>query len=326
MQRNNAKDDAVEGGEDGERPPSSHPIAPAVGLSPPQPAGKSIAYFLRIADETRETVRATTVLSEEDEDCGFIFSALVKTHNDIINTIRDIPPWEWNGEFLRCEPELLHFLDQNRKRHPECPAFNQAHILASALSLYHRENQTPKPLTEQERAVCIAANRDLVDEYSNVLLHAYREIFNFLFEQGGNTAHTAVAEIIKVIVHEHEQTRQMIKETNGLVQKVLSAIASVISAVATAARQLIKSINMRNIDGLDITGPRSQECRDQVFAVVVFLANPKHPQSIHHACEQTFRVTEDGYENVERLYIWCYRNKSRIWAWVETYRLNHGID
>ena len=46
MQRNNAKDDAVEGGEDGERPPSSQPIAPAVaGQAPPQPAGKSIAYF-----------------------------------------------------------------------------------------------------------------------------------------------------------------------------------------------------------------------------------------------------------------------------------------
>ena len=42
MQRINAKDDAVEGGENGERPPSSQPIAPAAGLSPPQPAGKSI--------------------------------------------------------------------------------------------------------------------------------------------------------------------------------------------------------------------------------------------------------------------------------------------
>ena len=42
--------------------------------------------------------------------------------------------------------------------------------------------------------------------------------------------------------------------------------------------------------------------------------------------DRTFRVTKDGYDNVERLYIWCYRNKSRIWAWVETYRLNHGID
>ena len=45
MQRNNAKDDAVEGGENYERPPCSQPIAPAAGLSPPQPAGKSIAYF-----------------------------------------------------------------------------------------------------------------------------------------------------------------------------------------------------------------------------------------------------------------------------------------
>ena len=132
--------------------------------------------------------------------------------------------------------------------------------------------------------------------------------------------------IERKIESEHERTRQRIEETDGLVQKVLTAIASVISAVATAARQIIKTINTRNTDGLDITGPRTPECRDQVFAVIVFLANPKHPQSIHHACEQTFRVTEDGYENVERLYIWCYRNKSRIWAWVETYRLNHGID
>ena len=39
MQRNNAKDYAVGGGEDGERPPSSQPIAPAVaGQAPPQPA------------------------------------------------------------------------------------------------------------------------------------------------------------------------------------------------------------------------------------------------------------------------------------------------
>ena len=46
MQRNNAKDDAVEGGDDGERPPSSQPIAPAVaGQAPPRPAEKSIEYF-----------------------------------------------------------------------------------------------------------------------------------------------------------------------------------------------------------------------------------------------------------------------------------------
>ena len=56
MQRTNAKDDAVEGGEDGERPPSSQPIAPAVaGQAPPQPAGKSIAYSAALCAE--EVVR-----------------------------------------------------------------------------------------------------------------------------------------------------------------------------------------------------------------------------------------------------------------------------
>ena len=43
--RINAKDDAVEGGDDGERPPSSQPIAPATGLAPPQPAGRIISKY-----------------------------------------------------------------------------------------------------------------------------------------------------------------------------------------------------------------------------------------------------------------------------------------
>ena len=91
-------------------------------------------------------------------------------------------------------------------------------------------------------------------------------------------------------------------------------------------REIVKSINARNIDGLDITGPRTPECRDQVFAVVAWLANPKHLQNIHHACDRTYHVTENGYDNKEKLYLWCHRNESRIWALVETYRLNHDID
>ena len=140
-------------------------------------------------------------------------------------------------------------------------------------------------------------------------------------------AKSIIAAHLDATIHdEHERTRQRIEETNGLVQKVLTSIASIISAVATAARQIIKSINTRNIDGLDITGPRSPECRDQVLAVVMFLANPKHPQNVHHACDRTYHVIENGYDNKEKLYLWCHRNESRIWAWVETYRLNHDID
>ena len=211
MQRINAKDDAVEGGEDGERPPSSQPIAPAAGLSPPQPAGKSIAYSAAVGGEA--------------SDCDFLFALLAEKHNAVIRKIREIPPWEWGGEFLELEPQVLRFLGTFSKRYPECAAFKTAYTLASALAVYRLDSRRPKTLSKQERAVCIAANRDLVDEYSNALLRAYREIFNFLFAAKGNFAHTAVAKIIKAITHEHKQTRQMIKETNGLVQKVLSAIA-----------------------------------------------------------------------------------------------------
>ena len=103
--------------------------------------------------------------------------------------------------------------------------------------------------------------------------------------------------IIKTITAEHERTR----------------------------RQIIKAINTRNIDGLDIAGPRTQECRDQVFAVVAFLANPRHSQNIHHACDRTFRPIKNGYKDQDSLFSWCTRNESRLWAWVETYRLNHDI-
>ena len=91
-------------------------------------------------------------------------------------------------------------------------------------------------------------------------------------------------------------------------------------------REIVRAVNTRNIDGLDISGPRTAACRAQVLAVVVWLANPKHLQNIHHACDRTFRPTRSGYEDAERLYRWCHRNESRIWAWVETYRLNHDIE
>ena len=155
----------------------------------------------------------------------FLFAALAEKHNAVIRKIREIPPWEWGGEFMELEPQVLRFLGTFAKCYPECAAFKTAYTLASALAVYRLSSLKPKALSEQERTDCIATNRDLVDEYSDALLRAYREIFNFLFEQGGNAAHSAVAEIIKAIVHEHEQTRQIIKETHGLVQKVLSAIA-----------------------------------------------------------------------------------------------------
>ena len=230
-------------------------------------------------------------------DCEFLFAVLAEKHNAVICKIREIPPWEWGGEFLRLEPQVLRFLGTFSKRYPECAASKTAYTIASALAFYRLSSHKPKTLSEQERTDCIAMNRDLVDEYSNALLRAYREIFNFLFAAKGNTTFDAVAAIIKAIRAEHVQTR----------------------------RQIIKAINTRNIDGLDIIGPRTPECRDQVLAVVMWLANPKHPQNIHHACDRTFRFVENGYSSAHALFLWCQRNESRLWALVESYRLNHDI-
>ena len=146
----------------------------------------------------------------EECKCEFLFAALAEKHNAVIRKIREIPPWEWDGEFLELEPQLLRFLGTFTKRHPECTAFKRAHTHAAAIAAYRRNSRKPKTLTEQEREERIAANRDLVDEYSNALLHAYREIFNFLFSAKGNTTFDAVAEIIGTIKVEHERTRHEI--------------------------------------------------------------------------------------------------------------------
>ena len=143
-------------------------------------------------------------------DCEFLFAALAEKHNAVIRKIREIPPWEWGEEFLELEPQVLRFLGTSVKRYPECAAFKTAYTLASALAVYRLSSRMPKSLSEQERAECIAANRDLVDEYSNAHLRAYREIFNFLFAAKGNTTFDAVAEIIETIRAEHERTRHEI--------------------------------------------------------------------------------------------------------------------
>ena len=95
--------------------------------------------------------------------------------------------------------------------------------------------------------------------------------------------------------------------------------------IRQATREIIRAINARNADGLEIHGPRTAACREQVMAVVVWLANPRHPQNVHHACERTFSPLPRGYGNAHSLFMWCQRNESRLRAWVETYRLDHGI-
>ena len=72
-------------------------------------------------------------------DCEFLFAALAEKHNAIICKIREIPPWEWGGEFLELEPQVLRFLGTFAKQHPKCAAFKTARTLTSALAVYHHK-------------------------------------------------------------------------------------------------------------------------------------------------------------------------------------------
>ena len=197
--------------------------------------------------------------------------------------------------------------------------------------IYDREIAAQTYLKEKDPYIIYAAR---VDEHFGfpiaTLLCPALNYARYLLKGGvirRAIAKSIIAAHLDATIHdEHERTRKRIEETHGLIQNVLSATGKILTSITAVARQIIKSINTRNTDGLDITGPRTPECRDQVLAVVVFLANPKHPQNIHHACDRTYHIIENGYDNKEKLYLWCHRNESRIWAWVETYRLNHDID
>ena len=90
MQRINAKDDAVGGGEVRLRPrassrqASSQPIAPAVaGQAPPQPVGKSIAYSAAV-EETQSAINKTI------ETLKLIEVPPPKTHLGIVASLVDI--------------------------------------------------------------------------------------------------------------------------------------------------------------------------------------------------------------------------------------------
>ena len=197
--------------------------------------------------------------------------------------------------------------------------------------IYDREVAAQTYLKEKDPYIIYAAR---VDEHFGfpvtTLLCPALNYARYLLKGGvirRAIAKSIIAAHLDATIHdEHERTRQRIEKTHGLIQNVLSTLGTILSSITTAARQIIKAVNTRNIDGLDITGPRSPECRDQVLAVVVWLANPRHPQSVHHACDRTFRPIKGGYKDQDSLFIWCNRNESRIWAWVETYRLNHQIN
>ena len=232
----------------------------------------------------------------------------------------EIPSEFFTTKILLCISMQIMVILQARTRDP----------IAIFKRIYDREVAAQTYLKEKDPYIIYAAR---VDEHFGfpitTLLCPALNYARYLLKGGvirRAIAKSIIAAHLDATIHdEHERTRQRIEESHGLIQNILSTLGTILSSITTAARQIIKSINTRNTDGLDITGPRSPERRDQVLAVVMWLANPKHPQNVHHACDRTFRPIQNGYKDQDSLFSWCTRNESRLWAWVETYRLNHDI-
>ena len=70
-----------------------------------------------------------------------------------------------------------------------------------------------------------------------------------------------------------------------------------------------------------LSGPRSEEKRDQVRQVIFHIASSACPVTIADACKATFRFVEGGYSTVHELYVWCHRNEAKILRMVDELRL-----
>ena len=80
----------------------------------------------------------------DENEYSFLFEVLAEKHNAVIRKIREVPPWEWDGEFLELEPQVLRFLGTFSKHYPECAAFKTAYTLASALAVYRLGSRKPR--------------------------------------------------------------------------------------------------------------------------------------------------------------------------------------
>ena len=99
------------------------------------------------------------------------------------------------------------------------------------------------------------------------------------------------------------------------------SIAAQKNILSHTSRKLIKAFSTPEVSTVTVEGPRTEGCRRQVLSVVSFLADPRNPQSIRNACHRTFRAVKGGYANADCMYVWCHRNETLVWRWVENARL-----
>ena len=184
MQRTTAKDDAVEGGEDGERPPSSQPIAPAVaGQAPPQPAGKSIAYSAAV-EETRSAINKTIETLKRIEvpppktQSGIVASLVdigLGLHHDLCTWAKSALPWEHtDGLYFYISANFLAFFKDAHRHYPASTEIATVLKLIAAFDAYMR---TPPPdidLPPGVDAELRFCNQVIFDDFAAKLHDAYK--------------------------------------------------------------------------------------------------------------------------------------------------------
>ena len=250
---------------------------------------------------------------------------------DLGNWLQGFLPWEVpDGLYTTIAPNFFAIVHDLTSRYPKSDEVALVGKLIFAFEEFARTGKPRPGLAPDEDADLRFCYRTIIAGFTAKLHPAYWNLTRWIFLSPFRFR--AALRIVRR--HRHlrlnappRPSAEDWKRTTEILNDKLELLnRTVRHEHERTRREIVKSINTRNIDGLDIIGPRTQECRDQVLAVVMWLANPKHPQNIHHACDRTFRPIRNGYDNKEKLYLWCHRNKSRIWAWVETYRLNHDID
>ena len=250
---------------------------------------------------------------------------------DLGNWLQGFLPWEVpDGLYTTIAPNFFAIVHDLTSRYPKSDEVALVGKLIFAFEEFARTGKPRPGLAPYEEADLRFCYRTIIAGFTAKLHPAYWNLTRWIF-----LSPFRFRAALR-IVRRHRHLRLNVpprpsaedwKRTTEILNDKLELLnRTVRHEHERTRREIVKSINTRNIDGLDIIGPRTPECRDQVLAVVMWLANPRHPQNVHHACDQTFRPTRNGYEDIERLYRWCHRNESRIWAWVETYRLNHDIE
>lgn len=250
---------------------------------------------------------------------------------DLGNWLQGFLPWEVpDGLYTTIAPNFFAIVHDLTSRYPKSDEVTLVGKLIFAFEEFARTGKPRPGLAPDEDADLRFCYRTIIAGFTAKLHPAYWNLTRWIFLSPfrfrsalrivRRHRHLRLNAPPRPSAEDRQRTTEILNDKLELLNRTVR------HEHERTRREIVKSINTRNIDGLDITGPRTPECRDQVLAVVMWLANPKHPQNIHHACDRTYHIIENGYDNKEKLYLWCHRNESRIWAWVETYRLNHDID